>query len=436
MASQTALTQRADYTYRYNRHIGRHGWLRLTPAYSVKLVEEILQRKHSDLSVLDPFSGTATTPLCAGYHQHRAIGYELNPFLAWFGNVKTRYYSSENIQSCETVIHATAAKIRNNTNIVACSPPPIHNIDRWWNANELTFLCILKAILDQTIRENTPESDILLVIFCRLLIKLSNAAFNHQSMSFKDKTENQALPLFDDTPDFVEIFLHESRQVLESAKDNSKGEVKIIQGDSRVLGKLQDETCDVLITSPPYPNRMSYIRELRPYMYWLQYLSDGRDAGELDWKAIGGTWGIATSRLTDWQRDPDGFYPQYFEKLLADIAHGDNKNGQILSNYVAKYFEDMWQHLSHVYRIMRHGGDVHYIIGNSTFYGTLVPVEVKETRRNPYMNLMCQPRSETANKAIYVTSVRCRQLPHTPLAYRFGSLSTLACPSSGAVRST
>jgi hypothetical protein len=376
MTSQTALKQRADYTYQYNRHIGRHGWLRLTPAYSVKLVEEILQKKDSELSVLDPFSGTATTPLCAGYHNHRAVGYELNPFLAWFGNVKTRHYSSHDMQSLEIIIHRIASDIRNNTNIAPCTPPPIHNISRWWDAHELEFLCTLKSVIDHTIQEESPESDILLVIFCRLIIKLSNAAFNHQSMSFKDNVENQALPLFEYTPDFTEIFLHESQQVLESAKDNPKGKVTIIQGDSRVLEKLQNETFDLLITSPPYPNRMSYIRELRPYMYWLKYLSSGREAGELDWKAIGGTWGIATSRLTDWERDPRGFYPPYFEKLLTDIAHGDNKNGQVLSNYVAKYFEDMWQHLSHVYRIMQHDGEVHYIIGNSIFYGTLVPVEV------------------------------------------------------------
>ncbi|WP_322490103.1 hypothetical protein [Chloroflexus sp.] len=41
-------------------------------------------------------------------------------------------------------------------------------------------------------------------------------------------------------------------------------------------------TASLVITSPPYPNRMSYIRELRPYMYWLGYLNNGRDAGELD----------------------------------------------------------------------------------------------------------------------------------------------------------
>ena len=52
--------QRADYTFKYNKKLGRHGWLRLTPAYSVKLVDELMQDCSSDSFILDPFSGTGT----------------------------------------------------------------------------------------------------------------------------------------------------------------------------------------------------------------------------------------------------------------------------------------------------------------------------------------------------------------------------------------
>ena len=58
--------QRADFTFKHNRKQGRHGWLRLTPAYSIKIVTEILGRLPSPGRVLDPFSGTGTTGLvCA-----------------------------------------------------------------------------------------------------------------------------------------------------------------------------------------------------------------------------------------------------------------------------------------------------------------------------------------------------------------------------------
>ncbi len=110
-------------------------------------------------------------------------------------------------------------------------------------------------------------------------------------------------------------------------------------------------------------------------MYWLGYIKTGRDAGDMDWSAIGGTWGIATSRLAEWQRSSDGFYPSYFDAILSRISHADNKSGVLLSNYVAKYFEDMWHHIRDVVSVISTGGTVHYVIGNSTFYDILVPVE-------------------------------------------------------------
>ncbi|GAG05930.1 unnamed protein product, partial [marine sediment metagenome] len=120
---------------------------------------------------------------------------------------------------------------------------------------------------------------------------------------------------------------------------------------------------------------MSYIRELRPYMYWLEYIREAREAGELDWEAIGGTWGIATSRLLTWESNTDWNYPEYFNVFLNKVTASYNKSGNILANYVAKYFEDIWRHLKSVKRVMRKGGKVHYIVGNSVFYGILLPVE-------------------------------------------------------------
>ena len=42
IAVRENLRQRADYTHKHNVKTGRHGWLRLTPAYSVKVVEELI----------------------------------------------------------------------------------------------------------------------------------------------------------------------------------------------------------------------------------------------------------------------------------------------------------------------------------------------------------------------------------------------------------
>jgi hypothetical protein len=118
---------------------------------------------------------------------------------------------------------------------------------------------------------------------------------------------------------------------------------------------------------------MSYIRELRPYLYWLGYLRDQRAAGELDWLAIGGTWGCATSNLGKWQPEMDVSIPfASFLSILDSVA----KRSVLLSRYIHKYFYDMLIHCNTLFNVVRPGGVINYIVGNSKFYDVLLPVEM------------------------------------------------------------
>ena len=116
-------------------------------------------------------------------------------------------------------------------------------------------------------------------------------------------------------------------------------------------------------------------------MYWLRFLDQACDAGELDWTAIGGTWGIATSRLHDWApADPLTAGPtapigDELRAVTALIARDGGKHGPLLATYVTKYFHDMAVHFTAAFEHVRSGGTASYIIGNSTFYGHVVPAE-------------------------------------------------------------
>src|SRR5690606_35850089 len=107
------------------------------------------------------------------------------------------------------------------------------------------------------------------------------------------------------------------------------------------------------------------------YMYWLGYLSDGRAAGELDWQAIGGTWGCATSRVASWT--PKGLFAagHPIHATLTRIAH----HSELLANYVHKYFEDMIEHFEALIPTLARGAQVFYVVGNSKFYDAVLPVE-------------------------------------------------------------
>ena len=370
------MRQRADLTYRQNIQHGRHGWLRLTPAYSVRLVEQVLAEFGDGArNVFEPFSGTGTTPLCAAYRGLRAVATDINPFLIWLGRVKSAQYSDAQRRQFEAAAKQICIRLRDGSARPA-EVPPLKNIERWWNPAELSFITGLRGEV-----ERAPAGvvrDLLKVAFCRTMISLSNAAFNHQSMSFKDVETSKQVALILEAPSgrFIDQFLADVTTVATAATDNPDGEIRIDKVDARGFGRLHIEEglFDLLITSPPYPNRMSYIRELRPYMYWLGFLGDAKEAGELDWEAIGGTWGIATSRLLTW-KPTDAFIPDYLLPIIDKIRTGHPKNGELMAQYVHKYFDDMFCHFLTAAQIVRPGGSAHYIVGNSTFYGHIVPAE-------------------------------------------------------------
>ncbi len=360
------LTQRPEYTQKFNSMSGRHGWLRLTPAYSLKIVEEILNQDAMAERVLDPFCGTGTTALGSITRGFDAVTTDINPFLVWLTTAKTRHYSQEEV---DDTLMAGAYALDLVENAVCCAdPPPIYQIERWWGPANLGFLCCLRSAIDMA-SQGTASSDLLKIAFCRTLIRLSNAAFNHQSMSFK---QSQPMLPLDTNP--ADTFRQDYEHVCDGAAERIRGNSRAYVYDARELCQETLGTFDLVITSPPYANRMSYIRELRPYMYWLGYLVEPQDAGEMDWVAIGGTWGIATSRLNDWQ-PYYGFEHPHLSDVSEAMRASKNKNGALLANYVLKYFDDIFGHFRSLRSVVRPGGRVHYIVGNSTFYGTVLATQ-------------------------------------------------------------
>src|SRR5262245_52044495 len=112
MVEGEALRQRADYTHKFNLKTGRHGWLRLTPAYSVKIVEEIVSQCDRRVRVFDPFCGTATTALSAAYHGHDAVTTDINPFLVWLGQAKTAHYRAATLEAAKDATSAVLRLVR------------------------------------------------------------------------------------------------------------------------------------------------------------------------------------------------------------------------------------------------------------------------------------------------------------------------------------
>jgi hypothetical protein len=365
--------QNAHLTYRGNLDVGRHGWLRLTPAYSVRLVRQQVADLPPSAVVTDPFSGTGTTALAAAEHGCRGRGIDVNPFLIWLGRAKTAHYPADLVVQARADAAAVMKLAGDRAGDPGLWQPPLHRIERWWDPGALEALKSIRSAIDDQVRDDRSK-DLLLVGFCRTLIAVSNAAFDHQSMSFKAADRAHRSGLRHRVEPVLTRYAAETETVIAGAETALPGRAYIEVGDSRTMDAEPAGT-DLLFTSPPYVNRMSYIRELRPYMYWLRFLDDAAGAAQLDWEAIGGTWGTATSRLLTWR--PSGPLPidVSLRRVTGAIERDGGKSGPVLAHYVHKYFEDMWSHVRAAHGSVRSGGRATYIIGNSTFYGHVVPAQ-------------------------------------------------------------
>ena len=358
------MNRRTEFTFKHNILKGRHGWIRLTPAYSVQIVDEFLARNPSIRNVLEPFSGTGTTGLVCAERGIRCTLLDINPFLIWLAHAKTQQYSEKDVASAEAFGGKLEQRLYDFSEEMWV--PPIFDIERWWNKDAVAFLSKLHRLIQG---EEGPAKDLLIIAFCKTVIDTSNAAFNHQSMSFKKATHPTLFEFIEET-ERVNAFKRALDVTLVGACQQLSGKVKIVHADSRAVPKAE-QLHDAVITSPPYPNRMSYIRELRPYMYWLGYLKDAREAGELDWKAIGGTWGIATSLVGKWRSNGLSIPYDGFADTVTSIAI----KSPLLANYVHKYFVDIVDHIASLKYSLAKGAKIFYVVGNSKFYDTMVHVE-------------------------------------------------------------
>jgi hypothetical protein len=377
MATSQMPGQHGHLTFKGNLKHTRYGWLRLTPAYSVHLVGDLLD--HSEIGnrvVLDPFCGTGTTALVCAERGIRCDTVDINPFLIWLTAAKTHRYAASDITGFQSAVQGVAEAA---TQCDASQfQPPLFQIEKWWDPVTLPALArMMWRINDLALTADDDILALLKIAFCRTMIELSNVSFGHQSMSFKASSESPATPMFDllysREQRVLDSWARSTTEIAVSASSAIIQEPRALLADARSLDKiLPHDQYACVITSPPYPNRMSYIRELRPYMYWLGYLQDARSAGELDWQAIGGTWGYATSNVAKWtpQTNVTIAYPGFM-----DIIERIDSHSPILSRYVHKYFYDMVQHVGALFAVVRPGGSIHYAVGNSKFYDVLLPVE-------------------------------------------------------------
>ena len=136
------------------------------------------------------------------------------------------------------------------------------------------------------------------------------------------------------------------------------GGAKVELGDARGLVNIRNGTVDAVITSPPYLNAIDYLRGHRLALVWL-----GEGLEKL--RRIRST-SIGAERAPDVRRGRELF--RRIRCVMGDVDQLPRRYCMMIERYA----EDLYRMMSEIARVLRPGGTVTLVVGNSCLKGVFV----------------------------------------------------------------
>lgn len=359
-------------TFRGGESEPLHSWYPFLEGYSPKYVEGIINcfAPHAQ-RVLDPFSGTGTTPLTVARLGLEAFFCELNPLLQYLTDAKvdvlnfTERTRSKLIPKLQELIPILPDGVKN------CNPD--HNLlEAYTNIfgksqffDEDIFDLILRArtYIDSVACTDCAIANLLTVAVLSSLIPASRL-IRAGDLRFKRPEESRK--------EFVGFLPYVQNQLSRIVEDLLQLEPIhtrpiLLCEDARNIDSLPQLELDTIITSPPYLNGTNYFRNTKIELWFLRCLRTAMDLTLFRLKAV-------TAGINDVIQNKNGHEPH--EKIATVVKelerHAYDKR---IPRMVESYFEDIGTIFRGVRKHLVPGAIIAIDIGDSTYAGVRVPTD-------------------------------------------------------------
>lgn len=355
-----------------NMNLPRHRWYEFKEGFGASLVERaIIETREScekeTLTVVDPFSGSGTTPLTALQKNCDAIGFEVNPFMNFVG--KTKCKSSEGsrisyLKELEWLMAQKPLEIQSSLeNISSFSEEG--GKDKWlFNKSVLRAFEALKKYIGKV-----ENKDFFFLALISAIMQCSNAKKDGKCLRYKKNWQE-----LNYSADILrEKFYLNALEVIEDTEKEPllRGKRKFFLGDSRVnMHKVDKECADLIVFSPPYLNSFDYSDIYRPELFLAEYVADNIELREIRKHTLRShvqyKWETHNKSNSIWA-----------QKIAAEI---DNRKDYLwnkdIPSMVDDYFYDMERILEESYRIASKGAQLWFVVSTSAYASIEIPVDL------------------------------------------------------------
>ena len=378
-----------DPAFMANRKQPVHRWVPWIAGYSQQFVADALARYLPDYgTVLDPFAGVGTTLVEADRVGHTAIGFEINPYAAFACATKLKAHRIDPVGLHRSVcafreFHAEAEA----SGMAPRTVPPTGFRTRAAFYSPKVLRKVLLAHDFMAAQSDQAVADAFRLAFAATMVGYSNYSYE-PSLGRKSAVGR---PDVDDYPvmetiaakvgqmatDCVGYAEERDRRPRQDGYVHHESFLPNQEGRETGYRRLDENSIDLLITSPPYLNNYHYNRNTRPHLYWLGFCEEPGDLKPLETQNFGTYWQNARDR-DHVALDPaidDAEIRDTLDEIRARNPEKGIYGGTGWANYAAQYFNDCARFAAGAKWCLKPGGTALVVIGNSILQGVDVPTD-------------------------------------------------------------
>lgn len=355
-----------------NMSLPRHRWYEFKEGFGSSLVERAINdiRKSQSsriLNVLDPFSGSGTTPLTALQNNCNAIGLEINPFMNFVGKTKSVSQvktKEEYEKELKWIMEQTPIEIESDLENTSSFSSNATRSKWLFNKSVLRGFEALKQHI-----KKMQDSDIYLLALFSSVMQCCNARKDGKCLRYKKQWDTLGYS----SKELREVFMLKCKQIIDDIQTDPllHGNRIYIEGDSRVsLQQLQHDVADLIIFSPPYLNSFDYSDIYRPELFLGDFVKSNADLRKIRGKTVRShvqyKWNTTDKSSSNWARD-----------IAEQVKeHDDTLWNKDIPNMINAYFFDMEQIFKESYRIASKNAQMWFVVATSAYAGVEIPVDL------------------------------------------------------------
>lgn len=271
--------------------------------YPAKFIPQIPQRAIQMFTeegecVLDPFCGCGTTLVEAKLIGRDVIGTDINPIATHISRTKATPIDENTLSIVDSLLERIERDIAglymdslDGNGITDYKIPEFHNRDHWFQEDVQKELAVILAHVREV--ENQDLRQFLTTCLSAIIVKVSNQESDTRYAAIdKDISSQETFSSFRSK---VQENLTGLREVNRGAQSTS---VDVYDADARKLQMIEDDSVDLVVTSPPYANTYDYYLYHKMRMFWL-----GMDYQEAQRDEIGSRY-----KYSSQEKDPETFF--------------------------------------------------------------------------------------------------------------------------------